>query len=179
MLLVALPAMGRAETVSQPAEPAADDSACVADQACMHHYRTARAFSKAGLMDRALHEYLDAYLRQPLPRLMFNIGRTHHRLKNPLQAIAAYQRFLSDKSTGLDEPLRERALEHLADALRELPPNQRVRSEILNGTVELTFLDPRHAPKTPLYEKWWLWTAVGAGAAIILGVGLGVGLTQR
>jgi hypothetical protein len=31
---------------------------------------------------------------------------------------------------------------------------------------------------TPLYRRWWLWTAVGAAAvAIGLGVGLGVGLS--
>jgi tetratricopeptide (TPR) repeat protein len=32
------------------------------------------------------------------------------------------------------------------------------------------------AAKTPVYKKWWLWTAVGGAVAIGLGVGLGVGL---
>ena len=31
---------------------------------------------------------------------------------------------------------------------------------------------------TPVYRKWWLWTAVGAVVVVGLGVGLGVGLTR-
>jgi tetratricopeptide (TPR) repeat protein len=30
----------------------------------------------------------------------------------------------------------------------------------------------------PVYRRWWLWTAAGGAAAVVLGVGLGVGLTR-
>jgi tetratricopeptide (TPR) repeat protein len=32
--------------------------------------------------------------------------------------------------------------------------------------------------KTPIYKKWWLWTAVGAVVVVGVGVGLGVGLSS-
>jgi len=34
------------------------------------------------------------------------------------------------------------------------------------------------AKTTPVYKKWWLWTAVGAVAAAGVGVGVGVAMTQ-
>ncbi|HZS40593.1 MAG TPA: hypothetical protein VFF06_27360 [Polyangia bacterium] len=34
---------------------------------------------------------------------------------------------------------------------------------------------PRPA-RTPLYKKWWLWTAVGGAAVIVIAVGVGVGV---
>jgi hypothetical protein len=43
--------------------------------------------------------------------------------------------------------------------------------------VELT----QPPPKTPIYKRWWLWTAVGVGVAAVgvgLGVGLGLGLSH-
>ena len=36
--------------------------------------------------------------------------------------------------------------------------------------------EPAKAEPTPVYKKWWLWTAVGGGAAVILAVGVGAGV---
>jgi tetratricopeptide (TPR) repeat protein len=33
--------------------------------------------------------------------------------------------------------------------------------------------------KTPIYKKWWLWTAAGGAVAVGLGVGLGLGLAKK
>ncbi len=41
--------------------------------------------------------------------------------------------------------------------------------------ILLAAAPPPPAKRTPLYKKWWLWTAVGV-AAVGVGVGLGVGL---
>ena len=32
---------------------------------------------------------------------------------------------------------------------------------------------------TPVYKKWWFWTAIGGGALAITAIGLGVGLSLR
>ncbi len=54
------------------------------------------------------------------------------------------------------------------------PPAEPAPAVAATSAVEITRAPPR---RTPVYKKWWLWTAVGAGAvAIGLGVGLGLGL---
>jgi hypothetical protein len=43
-----------------------------------------------------------------------------------------------------------------------------------SNTLVATAPPPR---KTPVYKKWWLWTAVGGVVVVGVAVGLGVGLS--
>jgi hypothetical protein len=40
----------------------------------------------------------------------------------------------------------------------------------------VTTTEPKRDARTPVYKKWWLWTAV-AVAAVGVGVGVGLGVT--
>lgn len=48
-----------------------------------------------------------------------------------------------------------------------------------SATAPVVVATAPQGTKTPVYKKWWLWTAVGVGAAAVaLGAGLGVGLAK-
>jgi tetratricopeptide (TPR) repeat protein len=54
------------------------------------------------------------------------------------------------------------------------------RTDVQVVQVSLVKIVAAPTEHTPVYKKWWLWTAVGVGvAAIAVGVGLGLGLTTH
>jgi hypothetical protein len=62
-----------------------------------------------------------------------------------------------------------------ARAAEERAANERAAAASAPAIVA----QPTTAPaRPPLYKRWWLWTAAGGAAAVVLGVGLGVGLSR-
>jgi hypothetical protein len=59
-------------------------------------------------------------------------------------------------------------------------PQQLHDKPAVAAVVEAPAPKPKRAPRPtpPILKKWWFWTAVGGGAAVILAIGLGAGLAS-
>jgi tetratricopeptide (TPR) repeat protein len=142
----------------------------------------------------ALADFKEAYRQFPAPGILYNIGQCHKLLGHLDEAIDFYRTYLIRKpeATNADEVraliarLEKRSADDKARAAAA-PPVAPTATEPAPASVPTA--SPTHAPaaalattseppprKKPLYERWWLWTAVGGVAAVGLGVGLGVGL---
>ncbi|MFO0577732.1 MAG: tetratricopeptide repeat protein [Polyangia bacterium] len=114
LLLVALsPAAVRAD--------ASDPEACLRDDLCRAQYTLARELSRSGNLDEALAAYETAYQRRPVPILLYNIGRLHHRLHHYADAVRYYSRYLETQAQEEAEQ-RARARQYLEEATKELQP---------------------------------------------------------
>ncbi len=161
----------------------ADGSGAGRAKSKAHFMRGARLY-KEGNYDQAIIEYQAAYDALPIPEFLFNLGQAYRLKGEGEKALELYNRYLTLAPEGpvagevrtnvaeLTKQLEaERAAEH-AKAEQEAEAKRRAQS------VTLTVAPVDSAPPTPMYKKWWLWTAAGGVVVIALGVGLGVGLSH-
>lgn len=99
-------------------EPLNQDT-CLHDDLCRAQYTLARELSKNGRLIEALTAYDAAYQRRPVPILLFNIARLHHRLSHFSDAIRFYSRYLETQPPN-EEEQRTRARQFLAEATQQL-----------------------------------------------------------
>ena len=161
--------LGLAES---PARAIALDDGCINDPVCRQHYDTALELFQDGRYEAALSEFQAGYAQRQMPWLLVNIGRTLHRLGRLKEAIAHYQRY-QQSDLGTDPETSQKAREYLAQArlLLAQAPKAGSADSATGGQPE----------RMPLYKKWWFWTAIGGGVAVvaIVGIGLGVGLKSE
>jgi tetratricopeptide (TPR) repeat protein len=172
-----IPFSARAQSQSASSTQTADSDACLTEARCTELYESARRLSQAGQYDAALVTYQSAYAASKASWLLINIGRMQQKTGKPQQAVATYQRFLKEPIT--DEETQTKAREYLIQAQQEAQPVQLI--PLVQPVQSMQLVQPaRVSPPAarPLHKKWWLWTAVGAGAAV-LAVGLGAGLASR
>jgi tetratricopeptide (TPR) repeat protein len=130
----------------------------------------AREHSQAGRYEEAKRAYLQAYQRRADPRLLYNLARVMHKAGRSYEAATYYKAYIDAGAEG-NQDQRQKAEHYLAQARSEAAASEKP------ANLEFSTAQPSpDAPKkTPIYRKWWLWTAVGAGvAAIAIGVGLGL-----
>lgn len=180
--------LGTVAAEAQTAKPLSD--ACSLDPACERHYLQARTLFKAGQFGEALNEYHEAYAIQRVPTLLFNIARINHKLGRLKEAASAYEAYLSQE-VGTDVELRTKAKEYLTQIQREIPsagplgqlpekPAEKPDSTDLHSQVPAMDLVPFVPPEekissaTPLYKRWWVWTAVG-GVVLVGTIGAIIG----
>ena len=144
---------------------------CLKDEACRTHYANADEAYRAGKLPEAIEAYEAAYRQVQIPVFLFNLGRLHQRLGNLDEAAEHFRRYLA---AGMDEDpaQRQRAQDYLRE-IQEQKPAPAAEPAAIPVPV------PAPAEKRPVYKTWWFWTAavggaVVVGAAIGLGVGLGV-----
>lgn len=161
-----------APVAAQPAQP--KPPLCDDDLVCTQLRTEAREHSKENRLDEARRAYDLAFQRRPDPMLLFNLARVLHKANRPADAVIYYQRYLDAGAEGRQD-LRRKTEEYLEQARREAaaaaPPSA------TDGQTAQSPPVPPIEPKrsTPIYRKWWLWTAVGVTiAGIAVGVGLGV-----
>jgi tetratricopeptide (TPR) repeat protein len=120
----------------------------------------------ASRWQEALDDFTAAHALSPRPELLYDIARCLERLDRPKDAIDEYQLYLVARPDAA-----ERAeVEHSIEILRLVVANP--HAPPLTPPVEI-----RVAPRRPLVRRWWLWTSIVGGAAVLgLAVGLGVGL---
>ena len=177
-LLWLLCAVSASAQTEQP--PAEDD--CTRDRECARHYLQARTLSKAGQLADALDEYHAAYAIQHVPTLLFNIARINHKLGRLKEAASAYAAYLR-QDVGTEPSLKEKAKEYLTQIPPQSEPPQPPPSPaaLLPAaqpdlqTQLIPFKPPPpsepSAAASPIYKRWWLWTAIGA---VVLGGTVGV-----
>lgn len=133
----------------------------------------AREHSQAGRFEEAKRAYLQAYQRRADPRLLYNLARVMHKAGRYYEAATYYKAYLDAGAEGSQEQ-RQKTEQYLAQS--------RSAAAELEKPVSLEFSTAQPSAegptKTPIYRKWWFWTAVGAGVAVVA-VGVGLGLASR
>lgn len=136
---------------------------------------------------QALDGFKDAYRNFEDPAFLFDLAQCHRQLGDSRQAIHEYRMYLLKLP---DAPNQRMVLDIIAKLERSAiprrvaPPEEPSASEPIATPPALTAPTPSVvvAPQvqmearspTPLYKRWWLWTAVGAAAVVAIGVGVGV-----
>jgi tetratricopeptide (TPR) repeat protein len=126
----------------------ADDASM---RAAKRHFERGERLFALGKFDQALDEYQKAYDARPMSDFLFNIGQCYRNLEEYEDAIFSFKKYLKDTP---DTPNRE-AVEKLIGELeikKERGEGRRIARR--RGT-------PPAVDDTPMYKKWWFWTAVG------------------
>lgn len=139
-----------ASTALADKEPTEQD-ACLRDTLCRAQYTLARELSKSGRLVEALDAYEAAYQRRPMPILIFNMGRIHHRLEHFTEAIRYYSRYLEAQPPDAQEQ-RSRARSFMEEAMQHLqhPPEHALPPTEKVEIVEDTSPEPPEPPPAPL-----------------------------
>jgi tetratricopeptide (TPR) repeat protein len=114
-----------------------------------------------GRYQEAIAEYRRAYELRADPPFLFQIAESYRQLGATEQALFYYDRFLAGAAEGPDRDAAEERVSEL-ERLRA-GPAVAAASPGLIGTpgTGATAKQP-----TPLWRRWWLWTAVGAVLAV-------------
>ena len=145
------------------------------------HYQKGTTLYELGKFHDAAVEYEEAYKAKSDPALLFNIGQAYRLAGDAKSAVTAYRSFLRKMP---DAPNRHEVEAHIGKLQKQLdeqaaPPPTVTPKPPWPETPPPAIVQTAPPPKrTPVYKKWWLWTAVGGVVAAGLAVGLGVGLTQ-
>jgi tetratricopeptide (TPR) repeat protein len=149
----------------------ADDSANV--EAATKHFTTGSRAYDLAQYDKALREFLAAQALMPAPQIGFNVAQCYEKLGRLQEAIAGYERYVSEVPDDPDLPSVRARIGALKAKLPPPPP------PVVEAPPR-TEAPPLVAPSpTPVYKRWWLWTIVGVVVVAGVGVGLGLGLGQK
>lgn len=132
---------------------------CEGDSICAVHYNHAIESASDEKIEQAIKEFQVVYDRKQFPPILFNIARLCHRSGNITDAIHYYSLYLNSPPAD-DEKQREKARGYLGQAGQSL----HVPSQSLP------------VGSTPIYKRWWFWTALG-GAVAVGGLAIGLGVT--
>ncbi|MFO0574101.1 MAG: tetratricopeptide repeat protein [Polyangia bacterium] len=145
---------------------AAEAKERVAELQAAQRDEQATKLSDEGKHAEAAAAWQEAYRLAPQPLYLFRLAEAQRQKGDKPAAIDSYERFLVACPKNEHRELRAQAQEAVA-ALR-------AGRAILSGRVA-----PTQPPRTPVYKKWWFWTAIGVGAAAVAGgVAAGVLLSR-
>ena len=168
------------------------------------HYDLALALYQAQKFEESIPEFKAAYTLNPKPALLFNLAQAYRKAGHPREAVEHYDLYLS-ATPQLDGETRHKVDGYLAEARNTLaslelemkrrlaedkaarehdpepmPPPAPPPAVAPPPAAVLVAPSPAPAVKdqpmpTPIYKRWWLWTAVGgaAAAAVVTGVAIG------
>lgn len=163
-------------------------------------YDLALALYQAQKFEESIPEFKAAYQINPKPALLFNLAQAYRKAGHPREAIEHYDLYLS-ATPQLDGETRHKVDGYLAEARNtlaalELEMKRRLAEEkaAREHDPEPTPLPPpavsppppavlvapapavkERSAQTPVYKRWWLWTAVGGAVATGVIVGAVVG----
>lgn len=158
----ALPAPAAAQTKPPPSPELS------LDPKAEELYRKGVALYKNEQYAEAVVAFESAYRISQAPRLLYNLGQVHRKLRHTQDSIDYYDEYLRREPS--IEPERRAAVQgYIRELQAQLPPKP-------EDHVAAPLPPPPPREKQPLYRKWWLWTSIGGvvvtGAAIGLAVGL-------
>ncbi|HNN94734.1 tetratricopeptide repeat protein [Haliangium sp. UPWRP_2] len=185
LVLATLLAMGWLAAMPQVAHAGEDPlvgDLCLSDDECKNHYDTARSLSQVEQYEAALVEYQRAYARRPAPWLLINIGRMQQKMGRDEEAMVSFDRYLALDNQSAD--LRPRVQAYRMEVSQRLTDKQRQVRDAAADAAErkLAQQTPKEEPprKVPIYKRWWFWTLVGGGVAVVAtAVAVGVATQPR
>ena len=149
------------------------------------HFQKGRTLYDVGRFDDAAREFEAAYQIKPDPALLFNLAQAYRFAGKNQPALIAYRSYLRNLPNASNRAQVEASIAELQRIVDEQqhaqksPPVETLTPGQPNETPTVVATTPPPPPaRTPVYKRWWLWTAVGVVAATGLAVGLGVGLSQ-
>jgi hypothetical protein len=141
-------------------------------------YRKGEMAFQIGNFNEAAQKFQESYAEAPVPKLLWNIAQAlrrqyelDHDLMKLRRAAAVLRNFRG--ATGDNEELARAEAEQKKPGLSptaDQPPTQPPNAVVVEKQP-----DPR-PEKKPLWKSWGLWAGVGVAAGAALIVGLGVGL---
>jgi len=176
MLCICLAATARAA----PATPASKQ------QAKLHFERGNQLYSD-GQYDQAIDELEAGYALDPRPDFLYALGQAERKRGRCAAAVRWYDAYLDTGPT----PQRREAAQLQIDRCKEeqaaTPPAATAPAPapapiaappVAAAPAATTTAPPAVAAphRTPIYERWWLWTTVVGVVAVGVGVGVGVAL---
>ncbi len=170
--------VGFTEAVWAQPSPQAE---CESSSACVSLFEQAQQQSKAGQLAEAEKSYKLAYEVTHDARLLFNIARVLDKQGKEPDALTYYRQFLAapvndeeqkTKARGYVQQLENKAMLRQESAARVL-------AEMTKNVLPVPTTNGKSSV-APVYKRGWFWGVVIGGAAVVgLGVGLGVGLSNR
>lgn len=150
---------------------------CIAEPGCNDLLKRGKAAHNQKDYAAALAAYETAYDKVPDPILLVLKGRTQFKKGSPQSALELY---LRAEQALTCEPDRQRLAQYIAEAREALvtraPPLEptarsgateaelSARAEGLTPELLTATQRPEHV-RTPIYKRWWFWTAVSVAAA--------------
>ena len=158
------------------------------------HYDLALALYQAQKFEESIPEFKAAYKLNPKPALLFNLAQAYRKAGHPREAVEHYDMYLS-ATPQLDGETRHKVDGYLAEARNtlaslELEMKRRLAEDkaarehdpeptptpapppVVASPPAAVLVMPSPAPAvkdqpapTPIYKRWWLWTAVGGAVA--------------
>ncbi len=166
-LALTLLAAGRASGADPspaPASPAptptTSPAATPADVEIDEHVAQGHRLYQLGRYQEAIAEYRRAYELRADPPFLFQIAESYRQLGATEQALFYYDRFLAGASDGPDRDAAEERVSEL-ESLRARPPVAAPPP----GLIAAPGAGAGAKPPTPLWRRWWVWTAIGAALA--------------
>ena len=136
------------------------------------HFEAGSKLYDLGKFADAAHEYEEAYKAKSDPALLFNIGQAYRAANKPDDALLAYKAYLRNAP---DAPNRAEVETHILKLQKTIDERQAVKP----SPLPLPSPTPPPAGPTPVYKKWWLWTAVGGAVAVGVVIGVVAGVTPN
>jgi tetratricopeptide (TPR) repeat protein len=155
------------------------------------HFEAGTVAFNLGDYLHAADEYKAAFKAKHDPVILYNIAQAYRLSGDLHKALFFYQSFLRNQP---DTPNRAEVEGRIDTLQSQIAAQKAIETAAPQGTVPLGSVPPA-TPKpqpiaapistgtperpTPIYKKWWLWTAVGivvVGAAV--GTGVGVALSN-
>jgi tetratricopeptide (TPR) repeat protein len=144
-----------------------------------------------GDYSKALELFKKAYLNFEEPAILFNLAQCQRQLGDKPEAVKLYRSFLRKVPDSPARPEVERIIARLESEIAQEQASKKTPPQGTLAPVERPAPPPSVAPQTavretpksvdhtPVYRKWWLWTAVAAVVVVGASVGLGVGLSSQ
>ena len=155
-LLVAGEAHGAALSALAPA--ATPTSASTGNDAEIdEHLAQGHRLYQLGRYQEAIAEYRRAYELRADPPFLFQIAESYRQLGATEQALFYYDRYLAGAADGPDRDAAEERVSEI-ERLRARP----AVTAAPPGLIIAPGTGTGAKPPTPLWRRWWVWTAVGA-----------------
>ena len=143
-----------------PAAPAASRASTPAETEIDEHVAQGHRLYQLGRYQEAIAEYRRAYELRADPPFLFQIAESYRQLGATEQALFYYDRYLAGAAEGPDRDAAEERVSEL-ERLRARP----AAAATPPGLIAAPGAGAGAKPPTPLWRRWWVWTAVGAALA--------------
>jgi len=157
--------------LAQEASPAEESTRPAAEASARTHHEQGRLQFSVGKLDAAIAEFRKAYELKADPSFLYDIAEAYRVLGAPERAVFFYKKYLSTHPSPPNQPEVESQIAELESQIpgpgspapvppaliaHQMPPELVLRQEAPKDV----------APKGVPARRFWLWTAVGALAAV-------------
>jgi tetratricopeptide (TPR) repeat protein len=149
-----------APTTPTPTTSTTSPASTPADAEIDEHVAQGHRLYQLGRYQEAIAEYRRAYELRADPPFLFQIAESYRQLGATEQALFYYDRYLAGPADGSDREAAEERVSEL-ERLRARPPVAATPP----GLIATPGPGTGAKPPTPLWRRWWVWTAIGAALA--------------